>query len=387
MHLPSRSANRSPARFAVYRRGERRVRPALAFSADGKKLICSLGGETARQFQVDTGREIPGTDNGHRWPVSTLALSDDGKSLYTYGHGDPVRVWDWATGKETGQRGAGPRPMRSSQEKAGLALRPTVILSSAAQAARSRGRSTNPPVSLALSPDGSLVAMRFWPNPEVQLRDAATGQKRYTLAQASDHLEFGSYVVTEVTGVLPAHLVFSPDGRCLAGAGQSRQFCLWDVATGTLLWQLPTHRARPSSRFAFSANSLCLATVNADHTVTLYDAVTGAKRGRLGEADPKKRSVHLADGVRGISCKCGGTFPSACFLTGRPLPGNSQGYAGNRPVGRPCRSGAGSARRPRGRCGQLAVQPRWQTSVLRRERHHRADLGPDPTVRRSACVA
>ena len=46
--------------------------------------------------------------------------------------------------------------------------------------------------------------------------------------------------MTEVTGVVPAHLVFSPDGRCLAGARQSRQFCLWDVATGTLLWQLPT---------------------------------------------------------------------------------------------------------------------------------------------------
>ena len=43
------------------------------------------------------------TDDGHRWPVSTLALSADGKSLYTYAHGDPVRVWDWATGKETGQ--------------------------------------------------------------------------------------------------------------------------------------------------------------------------------------------------------------------------------------------------------------------------------------------
>ncbi len=96
--------------------------------------------------------------------------------------------------------------------------------------------------------------------------------------------------------MVPAHLVFSPDGRWLAGAGQTRQFCLWDVATGTVLWQLPTESGPAIERFAFSANSLCLATVNADHTVTLYDAVTGAKRGRLGAADPKKRSVHLTDG-------------------------------------------------------------------------------------------
>ena len=73
--------------------------------------------------------------------------------------------------------------------------------------------------------------------------------------------------------MVPAHLVFSPDGRCLAGAGQARQLCLWDVATGTLLWQLPSESGPAIERFAFSANSLCLATVNADHTVTLYDAV------------------------------------------------------------------------------------------------------------------
>ncbi len=152
------------------------------------------------------------------------------------------------------------------------------------------------PVSLGLSPDGSLVAMRFWPNPEVQLRDAATGQVRYTLAQASDRMDFGTNTLTEVTGVVPAHLVFSPDGRYLAGAGSTRQLCLWDVTTGALLWQLPPQSGPAIERFAFSANSLCLATLNADHTVTLYDALSGAQRGRLGEADSKRRTVHLTSG-------------------------------------------------------------------------------------------
>src|SRR5262249_34701166 len=147
------------------------------------------------------------------------------------------------------------------------------------------------------SPDGSLVAMRFWPNPEVQLRDAATGQIRYTLGQASDRLDFDAAVLAEVTGVLTTHLVFSPDGRFLAGAGPTQQLCLWDVNTGTLLWQLPPQVGPAIERFAFSANSLCLATVNADHTVTLYDAVSGAARGRLGEADPKRRTVHLSLGI------------------------------------------------------------------------------------------
>jgi len=274
------------------------ARPALAFSADGKTLICSLGGETARQFQADTGREIPGTENGHRSPASTLALSDDGKSLYTYGHGGPVRVWDWASGKEAGQRGAPDRATHavfSDEGGIGFATDSAFILRG------SGGEKTwkigEPPVSVALSPDGSLVAMRFWPNPEVLLRDASTGQVRCTLAQASDRMEFGTSTLTEVTGVVPAHLVFSPEGRYLAGAGSTRQLCLWDVATGALLWQLPPQSGSAIERFAFSANSLCLATLNADNTVTLYDTVSGGQRGRLGEADPKKRTVHLTQGT------------------------------------------------------------------------------------------
>src|SRR5439155_27031701 len=74
------------------------VRPALAFSPDGKKLVCSLGGVTIRQFDVGTGAEIPGPGTGHRAPVSTLALSADGKSLCTYSAGDPARSWNWITG-------------------------------------------------------------------------------------------------------------------------------------------------------------------------------------------------------------------------------------------------------------------------------------------------
>ena len=274
-----------------------RVRPALAFSADGNRLTCSLGGETARQFQADTGTEIPGTDDGHRWPVSTLALSADGKSLYTYAHGDPVRVWDWATGKETGQCIAPERATHavfSSDGRIGFATDHDFNLHGAGS--EQTWKINEPPVSLALSPDGLLVAMRFWPNPEVQLRDATTGEKRLTLGLASDRLEMDIPTLTEVRGVVPAHLVFSPDGHYLAGAGQARQFCLWDVAKGTLLWQLPTESGPAIERFAFSANSLCLATVHADRTVTLYDALTGAKRGLLGAADSKKRSVHLTVG-------------------------------------------------------------------------------------------
>src|SRR5262249_1737223 len=152
------------------------VRPALAFSPDGKRLICSLGGETARQFQVDTGREIAGTDNGHRGPVSTLALSDDGQSLWTYDHDGPVRVWSWATGKETGQHTAPARaPHAVFWAEGGIGFATDGEFTPRGGSGEHRWKTNEPPVALALSPDGSLVARRFWPSPEVQLRDATTG--------------------------------------------------------------------------------------------------------------------------------------------------------------------------------------------------------------------
>ena len=99
-------------------------------------------------------------------------------------------VWDWATGKETGQCRPPDRATHavfSGEGRIGFATDSDFILCGAG--GEKSWKINEPPVSLALSPDGSLVAMRFWPNPEVQLRDATTGQKRYTLAQASDHLD------------------------------------------------------------------------------------------------------------------------------------------------------------------------------------------------------
>jgi RNA polymerase sigma factor (sigma-70 family) len=278
------------------------VRPALAFSPDARKLVCSLGGETLRQFRPDTGAEIPGPDGGHRGPVSTLALSADRTALYTCGHGGPVRVWDWTTGKETGRRGvpgSATHVVFAADGRLGFAADYRFTLSGADGKKTwqlAAENSSGVPVSVALSPDGALVATRSWPSPAVHLRDATTGTVRRTLGPPGDDGADSTRVLTEMTGVVPADLVFSPDGHYLAGAGPHRQLCLWDVATGAPLWQRDPGGGPAIERFAFSANSRCLATLNADRSVTLYETATGGTRGRLGTTDPNKRRVHLAFG-------------------------------------------------------------------------------------------
>jgi RNA polymerase sigma factor (sigma-70 family) len=275
------------------------VRPALAFSPDGKKLVCSLGGATIRQFQADTGAAIPGPGAGHRAPVSALALSADGRTLWTYSPGDPARSWDWRKGLETGRRevpaGATQAAFAADGRFACVVGHEFTLFGADGKKARiSTGDSL--PESLALSPDGALLATRNFMKAEVRLWDAATRRERYTLGRTGDAPAGAS--TTETTGVLPPDLVFSPDGRWLAAGGPSRQLCLWDVARGTLHWELPLKAGQAIERFAFSPNGRVLATIQADRTVALYEVVSGGPRARLGEPDPKRRKVYMTDGSR-----------------------------------------------------------------------------------------
>jgi RNA polymerase sigma factor (sigma-70 family) len=276
------------------------VRPALAFSPDGKKLVASLGGPTVRQFRVDTGEEISGPAGGNRAPVSTLGLSADGKALCTWTPGDPGRCWDWRTGKETGRRGvpAGATHAAFAGEgRVGFAIDNDFTLCGP------DGRRTwkvagqhRPVVSLALSPDAALLATRNFLQPEVHLWDATTGKERFTLGRPDDDTRIKDAATIPTTGVLPPDLVFSPDGRLLAGAGHKRQLCLWDVATGSLVGEVLPQVGQAIERFAFSPGGHCLATVDADRTVSLYETATGAKRGGLRGNDRKPRRVYFTNG-------------------------------------------------------------------------------------------
>jgi RNA polymerase sigma factor (sigma-70 family) len=275
------------------------VRPALAFSRDGKTLLSSLGGAAVRQFQVETGREVAGPGGqAPRAAVWSLALSADGKSLCTFGSGDPVRVWDWATGQETRRGGlpaAATHAVFAGEGRFAFAVGNEVTVRG--EGVKNTWRTAEgefpPLVALALSPDGELLATRSYDNPQVRLWGAG-GEVRRTLGRAGDGPTFTADGTREAAGVVTPDLLFSPDGRRLAGAGPRWQLCLWDVDTGDLLWEVPAQAGQVVERFAFSPGGHSLASIQTDGTVALYEAVSGARRTRLGEADRKRQRVYLA---------------------------------------------------------------------------------------------
>jgi hypothetical protein len=83
-------------------------------------------------------------------------------------------------------------------------------------------------------------------------------------------------------------VVFSADGRYLAGAGLRRQLCLWDAASGKTVWEKELPAGQVVERFAFTCGGLALAAVNRDGTVSVYETATGQPRCRLGRPDPSR---------------------------------------------------------------------------------------------------
>jgi WD40 repeat protein len=85
--------------------GPRGVISTLAFSADGRNLVCGsydYSGQVnkVQLFEVATG-DVRAVFDGHRGAVSSLAFAPDGKTLATGGRDTTVLLWD-LTGNSSG---------------------------------------------------------------------------------------------------------------------------------------------------------------------------------------------------------------------------------------------------------------------------------------------
>jgi len=115
--------------------------------------------------------------------------------------------------------------------------------------ARAVGAAPPRPVScLAISPSGNVLATCSWQEHSVRVLDVASGRE---LAVLSGHQ-------AEVMG-----LAFSPDGRCLATAGQDALVRVWDAQNWKLIAELAGHTL-PVQAVAFSSDGQMLASAGKD---------------------------------------------------------------------------------------------------------------------------
>jgi WD40 repeat protein/serine/threonine protein kinase len=276
---------------------------ALAFSADGRQLVCSDGDMTMRIWDTVTGR--PGTVfAGHVVAVaardaaarpyvlsqmanipsalqlrlatrSGAVFSPDGRRLASFCYGGPARIWDTATGQE----------LASCQGHTGLLT------------------------SLAISPDGRELATGSY-DATVRIWDSATGQERRVLRGHS----FGVMAIA-----------FSPDGRLLASASEDRTVRIWDARAGRERITLRPHNGRTLA-VAFTADSRRLLTAGQDPPLKVWDARTGRELLTLAEQEAGVSSLQfLPDGWRALTAGGDGTLR---IWDATPLPAGRRGPGG-----------------------------------------------------------
>lgn len=240
------------------------------FSKDGKTICCITGEGRIHSFEAGTGKRIKVVD----LPVqenSPLWLSPDGRRAIAGAGGEEfeLQVFDVETKRIVHKivlqiNGIVPNiefcasdPSRMAAFGSGVV---EVINLNTGKLTRriTIGKSEDmQPVQGSISPDGRLVAVTTRP---LSIWEVATGKKRFEIP-----------AIVNAGGV-----VFSPDGRYLAGWNTTGNIVVFDARLGTIVRRMQnavTNEVIPP--VTFSRDGKRLAAGDGDGGITVWDLTTG----------------------------------------------------------------------------------------------------------------
>ncbi|MCK4625493.1 MAG: WD40 repeat domain-containing protein, partial [Phycisphaerae bacterium] len=289
----------------------------LAFSPDGKTLAILRADKSAGLWNVKTGKPVHNFA-GHTDQIYTLAFSPDGKRLASgavssalgakSGIDSNIRIWDVPRRREIVNW-----PAHGTRGPNALAWMPdgkAIVSCGAEQFAGMWDTQTGKPIrafgphgrfvtSVAVSPDGKIVATGGDNDGKVYLWNAVTGERfdkwegkigrNVKLAFSGDGKALAGtdsrsiYIWTippdkSVTrcsgpgGFVP-RIDFSPNGRLVLSAGHSGRIALSDAMNGNRISTI-SHGSGVNG-VAFSPDGKLIASAGRDKTVRVWETATG----------------------------------------------------------------------------------------------------------------
>ncbi len=244
-------------------------------------IITAGSDRTVKLYDLNQQKDLF-TCFGYDQPVTSLALSQDGQTLYTAGGDQKITVWDLAQQKIKKIFSTIPNPrniitydqqyIHPEQYITNIALNPASdILATASQdktirlwyahngeLKRTLLGHQDQVLAFAFSPDGQTLVsgsadqtMRLWSINTWQLPQIITGHNGWVTA-----------------------IALSPDGKILVSGSTDYTIKLWDMQTRTLIHTLISHTS-PLRHLSISPDSKILASGSDDGSVKIWQLKTG----------------------------------------------------------------------------------------------------------------
>lgn len=266
-----------------------RNRVSWSLSPDGKTLAVGQKDGVISLYELAAERE-PKQFRAYRNAVSAVAFSPHGKTLASVGGQHlsaeeskdkdidrTIRLWDVATGKETGQikgqqtdvhtllftpDGQGILSVEALfilwEKDGGMSVLPNAAtIASLWDTTTGKRLQTFPEGVFAFSPDGKHL-----------LRSASDGLHEWDLVANKESRRWGD----PSHNLCPASILYSPDGKRLASEGEVLH--LWDVSTRKELHGIPGHRTSVRS-LLFAPDGKRLVSIEDNRVLYLWETATG----------------------------------------------------------------------------------------------------------------